>query len=189
MLRYDLCLQCMKDIYTRKGNVHFIIQSNGYRFSNPRFTFEFLHNPFVMAGLVTLSISYDGSGQYLRTRHGKDTTAEIERVLRMLKGRAKFRISYTVNHANVRCLEHDFQAMMSYKPERIIVNTALADLKPDEIKMLEAFKQKDFPLPVCQINCARCGQCHDKHTERIYYGQDFTLKYPNDSNVGLFNHF
>jgi len=148
--------------------------------------------------IVTLEISYDGSGQDRRIHDFTSLSSKpiVEDSLRYLKEiDIPFRISYTVHKDNIKNLLRDMVYIMEvFKPFQIkwsIACQELSDIGINWVKLKKDFYPyaeylfTKYGIAICDVSCPVCNRCVKDNfegnaylspTKGIFYGESQTQK-------------
>lgn len=144
--------------------VYFSLCTNGTRFKSDSMCQEFLKLKKLVHGQISLDVSFDGVGNYLRTyKNGKQSTETIYKVFKNLKKHGiPFNIRYTVHPETVELSKLDIPNIASFiKPEKIILSF-------DNVSKKDFTLDSEIGIPVCDLTCNKCKQCI-KGNETLYW--------------------
>lgn len=173
----------MNYAYSKKKNVHFNFETNGYKFKSEKFIEDFKNTLQYRAGIVSVDVSFDGLGNTQRVlRNGRQTTPFMLDIFKKLhKHNVPFRLRYTIHKENVRVFDKDVRNIAKFiKPKRIITSIAYSTLNKEDIDFIESAKGKihdDFKcgaidIPICEMCCESCNGCSMSKQFKSYYTKD-----------------
>lgn len=157
----------------------------------------------LMKKIVTLEISYDGSGQDRRIYSftGISSRPVVEDSLRYLQSiNIPFKISYTVHKDNVHNLLKDMVYIMEvFRPKQIkwsIAYQELTDMGLDGEKMKKDFYPyaeylfHKYGIAICDVSCPVCKSCKKENFEgNAYLSPTKGILYADSKTNGVFNNF
>lgn len=200
-LAWDGAKFAMDYAMSRKDNIVFNLETNGYRFKSTDFITDYINLPAYKANKLTLDISFDGLGNEERKlKSGKSVTKDLLIIFRNLKVlKIPFRIRYTVHSKNINFLIQDFEAIeKTIQPERIIVSVAYETLQKTDRKILneskniiiQKFLDKAIKTPICDWICEYCSGCSCRKEFNSYYNDEGNInKIKTSESAGKFKHF
>lgn len=200
-LAWDEAKFAMNYAMSKKENVTFNLETNGYRFKSSKFIADYVNTLAYRAKKLTLDISFDGVGNEERKlKSGKSVTKDLLTIFRNLNTlKIPFRVRYTVHNKNIDFLVQDFEAIeKTIRPARIIVSIVHAALEGDGQRKLERakniiikkFLNHDINVPICSWVCEYCDGCTCKKEFNSYYSDDGNInKIRFNESSGKFNHF
>lgn len=200
-LAWDEAKFAMNYAMSKKKNVTFNLETNGYRFKSSKFIADYINTPAYRAKKLTLDISFDGIGNEERKlKSGKSVTKDLLTIfknLRILK--IPFRVRYTVHPKNVNFLVQDFEAIdKTIHPGRIIVSIAYELLQDGDEKKIEEskniilkkFSHHEITASICNWVCECCDGCTCMKEFNSYYSYEGNInKIRFTESSGKFNHF
>ena len=200
-LAWDEAKFAMDYAMSKKKNVTFNLETNGYRFKSSKFIADYVNTAAFRSGKLTLDISFDGVGNEERKlKSGKSVTKDLLTIFRNLNTlKIPFRVRYTVHNKNIDFLIQDFEAIeKTFHPGRIIVSIAHGTLGDDDEKKLKEskniiiknFLNKTIKTPICDWACEYCSECTCKKEFNSYYNDEGNInKIRFTEPSGKFNHF
>ena len=179
-LEWENVCFAMDYAFKKKTNVRFNLETNGIKFLSPKFLEEYKKNFYVRSGLLSVDISFDGTGNKDRIYHnGMESTSSMLKVFKTLnEHRVRYRIRYTIQHLNVDHLYEDITRIIkTFKPERLITSVAWDTLKPEDSAKLEEAKNlfrkdwlnKQISVPICELFCDMCSGCGERKEIKTYF--------------------
>ena len=200
-LEWENAVYAMEYAYSKKKNVHFNIESNGIKFLEDEFLFNYKKLKYNKLGLTSLDISFDGVGNSERITHsGKDTTSTMIQIFKKLnENLVKFRIRYTIHNLNINKAYEDITLISkAFNPQRIITSVAWDKLSKDEIEYLSKVKDMlrfdwqngNILIPICDLFCDTCDGCGVRKDIKTYFTDEGNVTtYGNLDSIPKFNDF
>jgi len=200
-LEWDNVCYLMDYAYKKKQNIHFNLESNGIKFLSQVFIDQVKNNFFYRLGLLSVDISFDGTGNKNRIfLNGMDSTKSMLEVFKKLTlSNFKYRIRYTIHKLNVRYMYEDISMIMkTFKPQRIITSVAWDTLSEKDIERLTANKNmfrddwinKKIEIPICELFCDMCDGCGERKQLKTYFTDEGNVTtYENYENTPKFHDF
>jgi sulfatase maturation enzyme AslB (radical SAM superfamily) len=200
-LEWDNVCYLMNYAYKKKQNIHFNLESNGIKFLSQVFIDQVMGNFFYQRGLLSVDISFDGTGNKNRIfLNGMDSTKSMLEVFKKLTlSNFKYRIRYTIHKLNVRYMYEDISMIMkTFKPQRIITSVAWDTLSEKDIERLSANKNmfrddwinKKIEIPICELFCDMCDGCGERKQLKTYFTDEGNVTtYENYENTPKFHDF
>lgn len=176
-LNYRLLLEIL--YYAEKMNHSYAISITTNGTLLHKFTKEQLQR--VKKSIVTLEVSYDGSGHDRRIYpNGSSSKKQVEQNLKYLRSIGiDYKISYTIHKDNYKNLLYDMVYILeNIQPTEIKLGFACQELDDNGVNFVE-FKKNFIPyaeqlflsyhVPICDLSCTKCGKCDKSNFEGNHY--------------------
>jgi uncharacterized protein len=200
-LEWDNVCYLMDYAYKKKQNIHFNLESNGIKFLSQVFIDQVMGNFFYRRGLLSVDISFDGTGNKNRIfLNGMDSTKSMLEVFKKLTlSNFKYRIRYTIHKLNARYAYEDIGMIMkTFKPQRIVTSVAWDTLSEKDLLRLTEMKKlfrddwinKKIEIPICELFCDMCDGCGERKQLKTYFTDEGNVTtYENYENTPKFHDF
>jgi sulfatase maturation enzyme AslB (radical SAM superfamily) len=176
-LNYAFLLEILRYAESKPHQYAISITTNGTLLH--RYTKNHLHE--IRKRIVTLEVSWDGSGQDRRVdKAGISSRIQVEQNLAYLRSiDIDYKISYTVHRDNYKKLLYDMVYILEkLKPNAIKLSFAcqeLSDLGVDFEKFKSDFQEYaeqlflSYQVPICDLSCGSCGMCDKSNFSGNHY--------------------
>jgi sulfatase maturation enzyme AslB (radical SAM superfamily) len=200
-LEWENVCYCMDYAFARKQNIHFNLTTNGIKYLSDKFLAETTNNYFYKRGLLSIDISFDGTGNKERVfKDGTESTGSMLKVLRrMVENNVRYRLRYTIQKNNIDFWYDDIHRIIrTFKPTRVITSVAWDTLEPDDHDKLAKVKNrfrddwinKAIGTPVCELFCDMCSGCGERKELKTYFTNEGNVTtYGNYENAPKFHDF